>query len=363
MNILHLDSETSWRGGQNQILELAKLSNQKAKHITHHIFCPPKTLSYERFSKHAIVGPYSGSFVNDFLKANKYIKEKKITTLVAHTSKAHLLGLVLKKQNPNLKYIVYRKVNNPIKKGWLNRWKYLHPEIDFYIAVSKTIKNTLISGGVDPKKVHVVFDLVTKKDPQKQKLRDLKQRMGLEEGDFILSSVGFLDQQKNHITLIKALRHLTEKNFYSFKCFIAGEGPLKGELQDLIHEYELESNVKLLGFIDEVTELLALSDFFIFPSINEGLGSSVIDAINQNCFIIASQSGGVVELIEDRKTGLLFQPKDHIALANAIIFAKENKELCELVKKNATERIRSSFEPNKILEKTLKVFEDKAETP
>lgn len=120
----------------------------------------------------------------------------------------------------------------------------------------------------------------------------------------ILVSVGELNENKNHITTIKAMDRFRK---YDVTYLICGFGPLSQELQQTIHEMHLENQVILAGYCDNITDILRQSDIFLLPSIREGLPVSMMEAMQAGLPVLAGDIRGNRDLIEDGKGGFLFQ--------------------------------------------------------
>lgn len=148
-----------------------------------------------------------------------------------------------------------------------------------------------------------------------------KQELGLTSNN-ILISVGELNENKNHMTVIKALSQI---NDLDFQYIIVGKGYKKEELENLIESLNLTGKVKLLGYRQDVSELLQISDAFIFPSHREGLSKALMEAMCVGLPVIASDIRGNTDLINDGKGGYVFSPKDVSELREKIEFILYDK--------------------------------------
>lgn len=126
--------------------------------------------------------------------------------------------------------------------------------------------------------------------------------------------VGDLNKNKNVGTIIRALS-LAEKNIHIMIC---GLGPLDKELKELAEKTGVSDRCHFLGFRTDVKELYKISDMFVFASQREGLPRSTMEAMLAELPCVVSNIRGNVDLIDNNKGGLLFPPKDHVALADAM---------------------------------------------
>ena len=125
----------------------------------------------------------------------------------------------------------------------------------------------------------------------------------------LAGAIGALVGHKGHRYLIEAAAQVV-REVPDARFVILGEGDLRGPLEKLIADLHLEKHVILGGFRPDVLSLLKGFDFFVMPSVTEGLGTSLLDAMACAKPIVASRVGGIPEVVVDGKTGILVPPKD-----------------------------------------------------
>lgn len=153
--------------------------------------------------------------------------------------------------------------------------------------------------GVDVKKISSVqVDRATK-----------RAELGIPQDAFVFISVGELNENKNHSTVIRALARTDIPNSYYLIC---GEGKLKQQHFELAQKLGISEKVKLLGFRTDVSEILRACDCFVFPSFREGLSVSLMEAMAAGLPCIASRIRGNVDLLEESR--YLFEPADESTL-------------------------------------------------
>jgi glycosyltransferase involved in cell wall biosynthesis len=140
---------------------------------------------------------------------------------------------------------------------------------------------------------------------------------------FKLTSVGELNQNKNHIIVLKALKFL---NNPSFEYHVFGKGPKMSSLKKYSIQNSL-NNVYFNGYVSNIPYQLSSSDIFIFPSFREGLSKALIEAMSFSLPCIASDIRGNRDLIDNEKGGFLFDPKDYLGLASLILKIYNSKDL------------------------------------
>jgi L-malate glycosyltransferase len=137
---------------------------------------------------------------------------------------------------------------------------------------------------------------------------------------------------------------------------ILGEGELRDELLHDVRELGLERHVLLPGFRRDVLSLLKTFDLFVMPSITEGLGTSLLDAMACERPIVASRVGGIPEVVVDGVTGLLVPPRDADSLAEAIVRLLEDRALAAQLAAAGLARVHQHFTVDRMVDETLDVY-------
>ena len=155
---------------------------------------------------------------------------------------------------------------------------------------------------------------------------EMRAEFGLNEDDKFIISVGELDDNKNHATVIKALAMLEHNNF---KYLVCGVGPNKEILTKMAADAGLSDKVILTGYRSDIPDILPAADLFVFPSFHEGLPVSALEAMACGLPLICSNIRGNVDIVKDGENGFLFEPQDYLSLAIAIERLIGNQELAE----------------------------------
>lgn len=176
------------------------------------------------------------------------------------------------------------------------------------------------------------------------------------KADPLLLCVGRLMPVKDQKTLIAALPLLL-KDFPGLRCVIAGDGPLKTDLEAQIHALGLEDRAKLAGTWDGVADLYAASAALVFPSLWEGLGLVPLEALVSGCPVAASDITAVREFLVNRENALLFQPGSPVNLALAVKELLENPILTGERTERGRQMVLECFAPGKIAGQYLALYE------
>lgn len=151
----------------------------------------------------------------------------------------------------------------------------------------------------------------------------MREEFGLTESDKFIASIGELDDNKNHITVIKALATLGRKDF---KYVVCGVGPNKDMLLEEAERTGLKDNVILAGYRSDIPDVLNAADIFVFPSFHEGMPVSALEAMACGLPIICSEIRGNVDIIREGDNGYLFQPSDVETLARKLEYLLDDAE-------------------------------------
>lgn len=137
----------------------------------------------------------------------------------------------------------------------------------------------------------------------------MRRGLGLDDGDFVVLSVGELNDNKNHATVIRALAQLDDPRMHYLIC---GNGPRRQQLQELVRELDVGERVHFLGYRRDIPDMLAMADVFCLPSFREGLPLSVMEAMASGTPVVCSRIRGAEDLIDPGQGGVLVTPADSV---------------------------------------------------
>lgn len=196
------------------------------------------------------------------------------------------------------------------------------------IAISKAVRESAVATfGMDRARISVIYrGLEDGQLPPEVNREQARERLGLASADPLLLSVGRLVPQKGHRYLIAALPELIQQ-FPQTHLVLVGEGWLKSELEAQARVAGLALHVHFLGKRTDVAQLLAACDIFVFPSLFEGLGVSLLEASYAGCACVATNTGPIPEIIRDGETGLLVTPANSQTLTRALAELAGSRDL------------------------------------
>ena len=155
---------------------------------------------------------------------------------------------------------------------------------------------------------------------------NLKNELGITSEQIVFTSIGELTKRKNHEVVIRAISEVRKHN-RNVVYLICGSGCLQGELVRLIKKLGLEENVKLLGYRTDITDILSITDCFVFPSKQEGLPVAVLEAMNAELPVICSNIRGNVDLIDDGFGGYVIPNNTKMEYVEKMLQVLEREDL------------------------------------
>lgn len=358
MRILHITSPKTWRGGEQQLLYLAE--ELKALGFYQVIMCPFNSEVHQYCLKKHLnhVTYFKGFSANPMVafRVAQTCKREKIDMIHVHDSHAHnfaVLSAVL--TGTDLPIIVSRRVDFPVSDTGMSSYKYNHPQIAKIICVSNAIKDVMLPSISDHSKLTVVHSGIDLDKFKKKKLQNvLRSKYEIPDDYLIIGNVAALAPHKDYPTFLRTVKRLVEGGIKA-KFFAIGEGNCRKEVMEQIAEMGLKNEVHLTGFRSDVVEILPELDIFLMTSETEGLGTSILDALAAGVPVVATRAGGIIEIIEDQKTGLLAEVKDDEALAKAVLQMAASPELRAKFIAAGKEKVKE-FAKSETARKTIEVY-------
>lgn len=236
------------------------------------------------------------------------------------------------------------------------------PLADYIVSNSKAGKQILVNREkIDEKKIEVIYNGIDIQDfnkKQKAELADLFTSESFFSNKFIVGFIGSLTQQKGLNVLFEAAAELKEKSLNIILVLI-GEGKRKQELEQLTKELGIEDIVYFTGYKDMGWKFMRLFDVLVSPSLWEGMPNVVIEAMAQGIIVVATNVGGIPELIEEGKDGFLVESKNIHALVDKIsyIFNLPEEKRIE-IRENAQKKIIKNYSIEKMVREYESLYQD-----
>ena len=326
--ILHIDSEKGYRGGQRQVLLLHQglLAKGGKSHLVVRKgsaleeYCVLNKLPFSSYSIRT-----SFDLVAAYRIARKARREG-YQALHAHAPNAIVLCLMAKLFVRSVRIVVTRRVFLPIKKKWFSRFKYNGPWITKVVSISKSIDKLVAKTVPDSDRRAVIYDGIDTEGYVSVGNRPLRDELGIFPKDTVVGTIAAFTQEKDYKTLVQAAIKVVKQNRdVVFVC--CGDGDQRDEIEALVQESGLGSFFRFTGFVANIHDYLSTFDVFALPSRLEGLGTSILDAQFYSLPIVACRTGGIPEVVEDQRSGLLCDVGNGQQFASALLRLVGDEEL------------------------------------
>ena len=359
LSILHLSSEKTWRGGEQQI---AYLLEELSKHGVRNHVAARKGSAFEAHCRKEniplIALPFKNAVdIGTALAIKRYCQEHHIDLVHMHSAKSHGLGVISHVFGNNTPLVLSRRVMFSPKRSWFTRWKYNHPAIARVLCVSDKTREVMQAYLKHPEKAVTVYSGVDlhKFDPARR--GDILVREGIRRpGLTVIGNTAALEYEKDYTTFIDTVDTLVQKKL-PVQAVIIGKGSLEESLKKYVQDKQLQDVITFTGFRKDLVALLPELDIFLMPSILEGLGTSVLDAFLAHVPVVATQAGGIPEMVLSGRTGLLAPAGDSTALAEHIEAIMTNPVLREALIKGAQEKVKE-FSKEQMATRTLAIYHE-----
>ncbi|MEQ9289023.1 MAG: glycosyltransferase family 4 protein [Cyclobacteriaceae bacterium] len=359
MKVLHLSSEKSWRGGEQQIAYLIEELLDLGAEC--HIISKKGSV----FSRLCVENNWSfeeAGFNNSFdlptaIHILRYCKKHQIDIVHIHGSRSHTPAVLAATLGSKSGLVLSRRVDFPLKRNFLSKWKYNHPSIKRVLCVSDKIREIVQETIKNRSICQTVYDGIDiSKFGDRVKGNFLSSTYSLDKGTWLVGNTSALADHKDYYTFINTAREIVKEDIPTM-FFIIGTGPMEAELKGYVEELGLQNKIVFTGFIDNISEVLPELDVFLMTSKTEGLGTSILDAMAAKVPVVATEGGGIPEIVKDRKTGLTSKVGDYHSLARQVIRVLKDEGLRNTLTTESSKFV-EKFDKKIMAAKTLEVYND-----
>jgi len=356
---MQIDLGEGWAGGQTQSFALAQGLVARGHELT---FVVRK--DGELFRRLAglplTLVPLSAAGRKDFAavsRLRKLIIGRKPQLVHCHDSLAFWLGGWAAKLGGRPTLVTHKRTDHA--PGGMAKLRY-HQLADYVVVISQAAENALLAAGVSPEKIRLIYsslDCDWFKPEAGERAAAFRRELGLAPDWPLVGSVAVLNPRKGMNFLLEAIPLLRQTQ-PDIRLVIAGEGPIHNALARQARQPGIADRVFFLGEQKDVRPLLASLAVFVLPSVAEGLGVAVLEAMAMAKPVVASKVGGLPELVEDGKTGFLVEPQNPSALAEAIARLLQEPELQRRMGEKARLRVEEHFSREQMVIKTETLYYD-----
>jgi glycosyltransferase involved in cell wall biosynthesis len=238
----------------------------------------------------------------------------------------------------------------------LDRWSLR--SADRVVTVCEAFKKQLVASGVSRQKVRIIHNAGTAMRLSRlSDLHDIRLRFGIKNDETVLLSVGRLSREKGHADLIEAANWLRKlRPALNFKLVLVGFGPEHARLEAVADRLDLRSRVVFARNERDVLPFYGIADGFILPSHTEGSPHVIFEAMGASVPIVATQVGGIPEILQDGETATLAPPRNPKLLASAIARTLDSKEVAQKHAERAKQVLEEKYSPEVYARSLLEIY-------
>jgi len=320
LRVAGVDPERGFAGGETQVLgltlELLRLGHRAE------LICDPAGRLYERARREGVtchlLKIHNSVDLPAAIRFRAILRRARYDVVHFYTARAHAMAPYARGFARAL--VVTRRMD--YRPNRLFAPLLYGRAVDGIAAISHGVADSLALVGVPPERITIIPSGVDCEhfhpaDPAASAAA--RAELGVAPEALVLGTVGMLEARKGHRHLLEAVARIVRGGeAANMICVIAGDGSLRADLQRDAELLAVTRQVRFLGRVDDVRTVLAATDIFVFPSLREGLGVAVLEAAASGLAVVASNTGGIGDVIEDGVNGILVKPGDSEALAAAI---------------------------------------------
>jgi glycosyltransferase involved in cell wall biosynthesis len=291
---------------------------------------------------------------SDVGRIRNWIQHQGIDIVHTHMSRAHAFGVILK-----------MTAGVPVIATAHNRSFQVHWRMnDFVIANSQATMdyqsrvNRVADSNLE--KVLCFTDLQRFKDVTERHVYRVKRQMRIDPEDFLCGCVGEIIKRKGQVYLFQALKRIIAA-VPNFKLVLLGrfrrEEPYTQKLRSILIKEQLFGHVKWLGLRENVQDFMTAFDLLAVPSIEEPLGLVAVESLAAGTPVVATQTGGLPEIVKHNECGLLVPPRDPDAMADAIIKMARDKSARESMGRCGQEFVHEEFETSRLCGRVEQIYQ------
>ena len=323
-----------------------KVKNEPEKQILNEVNITRTSLLYLNNLSHSSLIYIISALPFIFLKSLNLVKKEKINILHCQSFLSGFIGYLLFKLTGVPYIVTVQRLEQ--SRSFLKRLVYNNAKA--CIAASNKIKEYFES--INCKNITIIPNGVDLKRFQNLDRKTSRENLGL-KNEFVIVTVARLEKVKGIEYLIKAVKSLN----IDYKLLIIGDGSEKDNLKNLVNNLNLQGRIRFLGQMpnEKIPEILSSGNCFVLPSISEGFGIVILEAMATLIPVIGTKVGGILDIIKDKENGILVKPKDSKELAEAIFKVYSQKEFTRNLIQNAKNSL-EKYNWESIVQRVYKIY-------
>jgi len=355
IKILQIICRSGPGGGEKHLADLLAGLGKNAAYEVH--VMAPKGIYYNSYAENvksiSDYRPERYCFIYNAVSAYRLVRDLKIDIIHTHLFPTNIIGLIAAwfSRKPLIVNMHADIRDNPGAR--LRKWLYfavdksIHRYYSRIIAVSEYIKKRLVQSGYQPEKIEVIYNGIAAPPVN---------ITAMGKRGYVIGTIARLHKVKGQRYLIDATCALINRG-QAVELWIVGEGDDREILEKLVVDLGMKERVKFWGHQSDIWPFLQAFDLFVFPSLSESMGISLVEAMLLKKPIIASNVGGIPEIINNGKNGLLVEAGDSEGLARSMERLIKDRKQAESLARQAKADAETKFTLKIMLENTCKLYD------
>jgi glycosyltransferase involved in cell wall biosynthesis len=363
IRILHIITGSSIAGAENVVLTLAK--GMKDSQFESEICTLSPEGELHKKAQQIGIKAYALGYKSILSLPKVVIKlfillyKKNYYIINTHLSQAGVIGIIVGRlvripciiETRHYSDYMY-KYGNKIKQ-WLD--KKTVNMTNHVIVVSNAGKEILKKiEGIKEEKINVIYNGIDISKFSSNHRTQIRKQLGI-DNNIVLTFTATFHPSKGHKYLLESVGML-KKNYPNVVLLLIGDGVLRSNLGALTKQLNIEDNVRFLGYRTDIPDILSATDIYVHSSVEEGFGIAIIEAMAVGLPVVATNVGGIPEIITNGENGILVPPENPHALAEAIIDLIEHTEQRKILAEKGRQHVTANFTDEIMVKKYMEVY-------
>lgn len=362
MNILFISSIQMWGGGELWLMDIMGGLKERGHNVS--LICRPNTeLAANALARgfDVITLRVGGDFDPLVIwRARRIMREKNIDVICTNMDKDLRFGGIAAKLAGVPGIVPSREIDYPLKNTLRYRFFYNRIATKIVVNSGATLQTVLRNAPwLNPERVKVIhkgIDVTPYDTPSSKTFRD---EFHISPKASVVAFVGQLDERKGIHYLLEAWTIIHTKHPQAVLLMV-GKGKMQNEIEEFIRENSLTKTILLAGFRQDVPAILQQSLMLVLPSLWEGFGYVLIEAMAARIPTVATRTSSIPEIVADEKSGILVEPRDPDSLAKAIAKLLSNPSKAKKMGLYGRKIVEEKFTIKKMIDEFEKVFREEA---
>ncbi len=355
MKVLFVDLEREWRGGQSQAFLTLRGLREKGHQVE--VLTARSSPLAQRVAR---LGIPTHEVARLGLRAWAAMALRRLIAKGAfdlvHLNEPHgVTAAWMAGAGNRLPLLFSRRIGFPLRKNWISRRRFR--AVNRFVPNCKEVAQSLLDAGIARQRMSIVYEGVELPPRLTAEMREsARKHWGVGDTDFLFGCTSVFVPEKGQRHSIEALAEVRAKNSGA-RLLLAGDGRCRAELEALSTKLQLNAAVIFAGFVDNVDQVYAALDAFLFPSEFEGTGTALQAAMAWGLPCVSTARGGLKEIVDNERTAIVVEPRGK-EFAAAMLRLLGDASLREKLGNAGRREIETRLSAEHMVESTIRVYED-----